>query len=331
MTDAPLGLWRARASRALAAAVVVAGALAVARAGGGVASPAPRPEIAARGPAVGLQTLRLVDSRRTLRLPDGEEVPRTLVTEVRYPAVGTRAERDLAGAPPLPGPPRPLVVFAHGFATRPDTYAALLRAWVRAGFVVAAPVFPRSSAGAPGGPERSDIDNQPADLRLVISSLLAATRRDVPPWNGLVDPRHVAVAGHSDGAITALAAAYDRRARDRRVTAAMSLAGAWLPGHHWAMPVVGSPALLVMQGTADATNAPANASELFELSRAPHYLLWLLGADHLRAFTRGPRLALVERATIAFLDRYLASDEGGTQRLLEAGRTPGLARMEAGA
>ena len=59
----------------------------------------------------------------------------------------------------------------------------------RAGFVVAAPVFPLCSAGAPGGPEESDVINQPGDMSFVISSLLAVSsggRRR--PLAGLVDP-----------------------------------------------------------------------------------------------------------------------------------------------
>lgn len=310
----------------------VASSLAGGRASGIADQPAatPTPTVTpAPAEAVGLRTLRFVDPRRTVPAPGGRRIPRTLVTEVRYPALGTGPGGDRPDAPPAPGAPRPLVVFAHGFAAAPSTYAPLLRAWTRAGFVVAAPVFPRTGKGTPGGPDRSDLENQPADLHLVISSLLAAAQGGQPPWAGLIDPRRIAVAGHSDGAITALETAFDRHDRDRRVTAAVSLAGAWLTGRHWSRPAAGSPALLAVQGMADATNDPDNASELYGLARSPRYLLWLLGAGHLPPFTNGPQLPLVKRATIAFLDRYLKDDASAEARLRDAGRAPGRARLVA--
>jgi hypothetical protein len=39
----------------------------------------------------------------------------------------------------------------------PATYASLLLAWARAGYVVAAPVFPLTNASAPGGANESDL------------------------------------------------------------------------------------------------------------------------------------------------------------------------------
>ena len=276
---------------------------------------------------MGVRRLRFVDPVRRVRVPGGHSRPRAVVTELLYPAQGAAGRGDLSGAPALPGGPRPLVVFAHGFAVEPDTYALLLRAWVSAGYVVAAPVFPRSNVHAPGGPDRNDLANQPGDMRLVISGLVAAGRVAAGPLRGLVDPRRIAVAGHSDGGITALATAFDRRARDRRVSAAVILAGAWLRGYSW-VAGPGSPALLAVQGTADHTNDPSNASAYFALAAPPKYLLWLLGADHLPPFTRQqPQLAIVERATTAFLDRYLKGNGGGERRLLAAGRSPGRAQL----
>jgi predicted dienelactone hydrolase len=61
--------------------------------------------------------------------------------------------------------PFPLVVFGHGYAVTPAIYADLPRAWTRAGFVVAAPVFPLENAAAPSGPTENDLVNQPAAVR----------------------------------------------------------------------------------------------------------------------------------------------------------------------
>ena len=52
------------------------------------------------------------------------------------------------------------------------------------------------------------------DVSFVITQVLARL-------GGLVDPSRIAVAGHSDGAVTALAVAWGRRTRDPRVGAAM--------------------------------------------------------------------------------------------------------------
>jgi predicted dienelactone hydrolase len=224
----------------------------------------------ALAPPVTLQTFRFVDAARN----------RVLVTEVRR--VTSRQGRQ------------PLVVFAHGFTLMPDTYAALLDAWARAGFVVAAPVFPGENAHARGGPNEADLANEPTDIHVVISKLLATS---LP-----IDPKRIAVAGQSDGGVAALGAAYAQRLRDRRIDAAVVMSGAWRPGWHFAH----GPPLLAIQGTADPINSPANTSAYFALASPPKQLLWLQGASHLPPYTTDVReRGVVERATIAFLDRYL--------------------------
>ena len=260
---------------------------------------------------IGLRVLRLVDRSRVAVFRDGRSGPRTLVTYVRYPRSG--------------GGPFPLIVFGHGFALLPGSYAKLLNAWTRAGFVVAAPVFPVENEHAPGGPDENDLGNQPGDMSFVISRLLASSANPRSPLHGLIDPARVAVAGHSDGAETAFAVAYEQRFRDRRVRAAVILSGAELPPE----TVVGgraSPALLAVQGTADPINPPSASYSLFRAVARPKYLLRLLGAGHLPPYTTAVRqLEVVERVTIAFLDRYLRA--GSLDRLVAAGRAPGIARL----
>jgi pimeloyl-ACP methyl ester carboxylesterase len=202
----------------------------------------------------------------------------------------------------------------------------LLRAWAEAGYVVAAPAFPLGNEGTPGGPNESDIVNQPQDMSFVISKLVALSTRLHGVLYGKVDASRVAVAGHSDGAETALAVAYDHRFRDRRVGAAIVLSGAALPGMG-PFPR-GSPPLLAVQGTADTTNAPATSAGFFQLARRPKFLLWLLGASHLPPYTyQQPQLGIVERATTAFLDRYLKGRP--LHALIEASRRPGLTELAA--
>jgi fermentation-respiration switch protein FrsA (DUF1100 family) len=279
--------------------------------------------------AVGLRVLRLVEDGRTIRLKHGRSEPRTLVTYVYYPALGAPGQTDVVGAPPADvGGPYPLVVFGHGFAVTPQPYARLLQSWARAGYVVAAPVFPLGSANAPGGPNEADVINQPRDLSFVISSLLSLSRLGSGPMGGLIERRKIAVAGHSDGAETALAVAYSRRFRDPRVDAAVILSGAEMSGIGGYNFPVGGPPLLAAQGTADVFNEPKYTNELFRAAQRPKFLLRLLGAGHLPPYTyEQPQLSLVERVTIAFLDSYLKHEPGALQRLVSLGGVAGTSSI----
>ena len=154
-------------------------------------APSPQPT------RVATRVLRLVDPTRTIHTATGQTVPRTVVTIVRYPVTGPSGATGADGQRTHGA--LPLIVFGHGFAVTPAPYARLLDAWTQAGYVVAAPVFPLENARAPGGPNERDLVNQPADMSLVITSLLAASRAPQGPLHGLIDPRHLAVAGQSDG------------------------------------------------------------------------------------------------------------------------------------
>ncbi len=130
----------------------------------------------------GVRVFRFVDHTRTIALPGGRRVARTVVTIVRYPSAGG---------------PHPLIVFGHGYTLTPASYATLLDAWASAGYVVAAPIFPLENAHAPGGPNESDLVTQPADMRLVITRLLALDALPGDILHDRIDPHLIAIAGHS--------------------------------------------------------------------------------------------------------------------------------------
>ncbi len=242
--------------------------------------------------------LHLVDKSRTIRLPSGRRVPRPVTTYLWYPPAADR------------GRPSPLVVFGHGFATTPLRYRRLLQAWAAAGYVVAAPLFPLGNAHAPGGPDESDIVNQPRDMSFVITRLLAASASPASPLHGLVDPTRIAAAGQSDGAETAFGATYERPWHDRRIRAAVILSGAELGGHVGL--VSRRVPLLAVQGTADRINPPVYTYDLFHAVGRPKFLLLLRQAGHLGPYTvPGSRLAAVERVSLAFLDHYLGTGSLG--------------------
>lgn len=291
-----------------------------------------QPGVPAHPPfAVGEVTERFVDRSRTVRFPGRRAEPRPLVTVIRYPAAGSAPGKDLPGAPPARAAgPFPLVVFGHGFAVTPATYARLLRAWASAGYVVAAPIFPLENAHAPGGPNEADLINQPRDMSFVISRMLTAGADPHSRFAGLIEPHQIAVAGQSDGGETALAVAYNRRFLDRRVRAAVILSGAKLAGASGFTFPPPSPALLAVQGTADTTNLPRFTRAFYDQARRPKYLLQLLGASHLSPYTvQQPQLGIVERVTVAFLRRYLNGVRSAFSKIVHAGNVRGVSTLDA--
>ncbi len=277
--------------------------------------------------AVGLRVIRFVDRSRMIRMPDGAMVPRTLLTYIRYPAIGPIGRGDVRNAPAASAfGPYPLIVFAHGFNITPAPYDRLLQRWAQAGYVVAAPVFPLENANAPGGPNETDLINQPRDMSYVITRAISVGGPSSPgPLHGMVDPRRIAVTGQSDGGDTALTVTYNEHFVDHRIGAAMILSGAEIPGAQGYDFPVGSPPLLAIQGTADTVNLPSETDAYFERARPPRYLLRLLGSEHLPPYTEEqPQLEIVERATLAFLDAYLNHRMGGVRRFLAVAKVPGV-------
>lgn len=315
--------WRtcAAVTVLLASAATLGAVLAHAASPGGATAEASGP------PAVGVRMLRFVDRSRVARPLHGAPRPRVLETILRYPAQGASGALDASDASPLSGE-HPLIVFAHGFDVTPATYSRLLQAWARAGFVVAAPVFPLERSGAPGGPDEADLVNEPGDIGFVISQLLAQSGAPGGPLAGLIDPAKIAVAGQSDGGEAALATAYSHRLRDSRVRAAVILSGAEMSGIGGYGFAPGAPPLLAVQGTADTTNEPRYTYAYFRSARRPKYLLRLLGAQHLPPYTYAqPWLGIVERTSVAFLDAYLQGSASAQAQLSKLAGVPGEAAL----
>ena len=281
--------------------------------------------------AVGKIVVHLVDTTRPIHLADGAVIPRTLLTYVRYPASGSPGGPDRGNAAPARGAgPFPLIVFGHGFVEYPGLYAPILDAWARAGYVVAAPVFPLSNPGAPGGPTEADLPNQPGDMSFVISRMVRASRAAGGVLSGLIAANEIAVAGQSDGGDTALAVAYDPRYKDARVGAAVILSGAEIPSLSAFTIQPGGPPLLATQGTADTINPPGYTSAFYDPAPAPKYLLQLLGAEHLPPYsTEEPQLRIVEQVTTAFLDGALKNGQRSLARMRSAGNVSGIATLSA--
>ncbi len=271
--------------------------------------------------AVGTTELNLVDSSR-VAVVDGRAGPRQLPTEVWYPVGGARQ-------------PRPLVVFAAGFLQCPDQYGPLLASWAAAGFVVAAPTFPLTNCDVPGGADEADILNQPADVVFVARQLVAAGAGDLPlagagVLRGRIDSDEIAVAGQSDGGDTVAALAANTCCRTLAVQALVVLSGAELASYGGSYFPPGSPPMLVVQGTADTVNVPADSLALYQADQAgPKALVLLDGADHLGPYEgTNPTEHLVSELTVAFLREWLDHATTAGAALARLGNLPGVDSIE---
>ena len=271
--------------------------------------------------AVGLTTETFTDSSRLTYPPHttgAKPELRTLLTYIRYPVEGvSNSDGEVANAhPAIRGGPFPLVVFGPGYNETPQLYGDLLDSWVRAGYVVAAPVFPLTGPDTPGGPYRADVVNQPADISFVISQLLAQNMAPRALLGGSINSRLIAVAGQSDGAETAMAVAYNTCCQDKRVKAALIFSGAELQITRGSYYPPSSPPLLAIQGTADTINLPAYTNQLFSSAPPPKFMVSLVGADHLGPYTDDSRFEpIVARVSLDFLNSFLPGDPAALGQL----------------
>lgn len=254
---------------------------------------------------------------------DGQHGPRVLQVTVRYPVLPAAPAYSRAA-----GGTFPLVVFAPGYKQCGGVYSYLLRQWASAGYVVAAVEFPRTNCHVVN-PDESDLANQPADVAYVIGRLLSLSAQPHGPLSGLVSDTKIAVAGHSDGGNAAAAIAGASCCEDRKVRAAIVLAGNEWPwgGDSWfAGP---APPILFVQGTADGWNPPQYSVQLYEADKTgTRYYLNLFGANHFAPYQgHGAPEPIVARVTLDFLDRYVAGQQGTVALMRRAGHVPGVAEL----
>ena len=211
----------------------------------------------------------------------------------------------------------PLVVMVHGYAAAASDYEILDTQLAAAGFVVAAPDFPRSSRAVTTSPSR-DIVEQATDVSFVLDQLLDLETVPTPLFGSIKDGP-VAVMGHSDGGVTAAGVAFNSAATDPRIAAAVvmsggafGLSGSWFTGDN-------PPALLAIHGTADEVNPYASSQSLYDEATGARWLVSVNGGSHAGPFTGtadGDASVSDVGALIAgFLHAYLEGDATAAAQL----------------
>ncbi len=151
------------------------------------------------------------EARETAANGDAPSLPnRTFPTSIWYPV-------DSMGS-------HPLIVHSHGFVSERGDMAYVAELLASHGYVVAAANYPLTSGSTAGGPNANDLVNQPADVSFLIDSVLGLSGGD-KPFDGEVDTSRIGLMGYSLGGITTTLATYHPRLRDKRVAAAVSVAG----------------------------------------------------------------------------------------------------------
>ena len=168
-----------------------------------------------------------------------------------YPGADERVLKGELWRPEGLGHPGPLVVYSHGFMSFRREGLYLARFLASHGYTVVAADYPLTGIRAPGGPQMTDVVNQPGDISFLITTLLARNADPGDSLHGTIDPDRIAVAGTSLGGMTSLLAGFHRKLRDPRIAAVVSIAGptsifgpAFFEG--------GKPPLLMIYGSEDA-------------------------------------------------------------------------------
>ncbi len=225
----------------------------------------------------------------------------------------------------------PFIVFAHGLMGHPDKFTDLLSAWAEAGYVVAAPAFPRTNDRVPGAPQGAgDLRSQPGDVSFVITEVLAANDDPSSPLFGRIDASRIAAAGLSLGGATTYAATFNPCCRDDRITAAMVLAGALLPAFPADYALDGHVPLLIVHGDQDPALVYRFAVEAYAVAAPPVWLVTLLGGSHATPFENDitPYDEMVRELTVDFWDATLGGDPSAFERFEQHAAVEGLSTLE---
>jgi predicted dienelactone hydrolase len=157
----------------------------------------------------------------------------------------------------------PLVIYSHGFVSNRNGGSYIAENLASHGYVVVSADYPLTHGGAPGGPVMSDVVHQPGDVTFLIDAVIDLNGAN-RPFPGRIDTARIGVAGFSLGGLTSTLVAFHPRLRDRRIKAAVSIAG---PAHMLTKAFFDTATLpfLMIAGTFDALiDYTSNASTIPE-------------------------------------------------------------------
>lgn len=259
--------------------------------------------------------------RRLVPLSRGRSRP--LPTTVWYPAVGTVGTTPATDARVHPGR-FPLVLLSHGLHGLPEDFTALAAGWAAAGFVVAAPAYPRTNRRTTRF-RRADIVHQPDDAAHVIRQIgrLDTVRDD--PLAGHLDRGRVAAVGHSAGGFTTTGLFHARHSPALR--AAVIIAG-WGGRTTFDGPQA---RMLFVHGSADTVVPPDEGWAVYDRVPWPRAFLTLPDQGHSRFLRPGnPAYARTATTVTDFLRWTLQDDLAARRRLGSGARPSGVPGLETG-
>jgi predicted dienelactone hydrolase len=231
---------------------------------------------------VGVATIQLDDtSRPTAKNHDFPgSSDRKITLEVWYPTAPAAGAENRDVELDSDGAPYPLIILSHGLSASRRQYASYGGRLASHGYVVAAPDYPLSNLGSPGGPRLNAVLEQPKDLSFVIDEMLKFNDADGNRFKGAIDPDRIGATGHSLGAMTTFMSVYGPN-RDARIKAALPFE---TPGCFFPESYVGdtSVPILFVSGTDDLITPPLSATHVYDIANAPRYLVSIRGADHVR-------------------------------------------------
>ncbi|MEU8260173.1 alpha/beta hydrolase [Micromonospora sp. NPDC048999] len=256
----------------------------------------------------------------TLPAPATAPVPATPPAASTAPPAAQDAPVVRPGAPVAAGR-FPVVIYSHGLRALPEMHAPLITRWAAAGFVVAAPTFPRTNLRARDF-TRDDVRNQPADCWRLIRELVRLDAHRGDPLAGHLDVDRIAAAGHSAGGYTT--AGMFTSGHSARLRSGIVLAGGELPGS-FAGPVA---PLLFVHGSADPTVPESVGRAAYAHAPGPAAFLSLTGQNHGAYLTPGHSgFAQILATTTDFLRWTLYDDRAALHRLPADAQLPGVTTL----
>ena len=164
-------------------------------------------------------------------------------------------------------------------------------------------------------------------MYFVIDSVIKMASDPNDPLYKRVDADHIAVAGHSLGAMTTYGTAFNSCCAQTRIRTAIVLAGVEAPfpnGDYTARPAV---PLLLAHGAKDETIVVTSGDDLFARSTGPTAYVRFLEGTHSGILANDDG-KLLDQAVIAWLDKWLRNDSAGVDGLSNAVTTSGLATLQ---